>query len=95
MISIFALLLFNAIYLFISYDLYIIYIIASILIGTVSGVISSVFVSLNSIYTSKLLSAVDNDKSKLLYYNNFNAAILFIPLIFMFEIHVCNNHIFI
>lgn len=58
------------------------------LIGTVAGVLSSVFVSLNSIFTSKVLSKVDNDKSKLLYYNNFNATLLFIPLIFLFEIQV-------
>eukprot|EP01042_Synura_sphagnicola_P003206 gene3206-3963_t len=55
------------------------------LIGTLSGVLSSVFVSLNSIYTSKVLPKVDNDKSLLLYYNNFNASVLFLPLIFLFE----------
>jgi len=58
------------------------------LIGTLSGVLSSVFVSLNSIYTSKVLPKVDNDKSLLLYYNNFNASVLFIPLIFLFESEV-------
>ena len=55
------------------------------LIGTVSGVISSLFVSLNSIYTSKILPKVDNNKSLLLFYNNLNAFFLFIPLIFVFE----------
>jgi hypothetical protein len=55
------------------------------LIGTASGVISSVFVSLNSIYTSKILPVVNNDKSLLLFYNNLNACILFMPLIFMME----------
>lgn len=55
------------------------------LLGTAAGVLSSVFVSLNSIYTSKILPVVDNDKSMLLYYNNFNASILFLPLIVMFE----------
>eukprot|EP01035_Chromulina_nebulosa_P018423 gene18423-24127_t len=58
------------------------------LIGTVSGVLSSVFVSLNSIFTAKVLPKVDNDKSQLLYYNNFNASVLFIPLIFLFEYQV-------
>mmetsp|Transcript_13465 Transcript_13465/g.13532 ORF Transcript_13465/g.13532 Transcript_13465/m.13532 type:complete len:326 (+) Transcript_13465:205-1182(+) len=55
------------------------------LIGTACGVFSSVFVSLNSIYTSKILPKVDNDKSLLLYYNNYNASLLFIPLIVIFE----------
>jgi hypothetical protein len=55
------------------------------LVGTASGVISSVFVSLNSIYTSKILPVVNNDKSLLLFYNNLNACILFTPLIFMME----------
>lgn len=60
------------------------------LFGTSSGIISSVFVSLNSIYTSKVLPRVDNDKSLLLYYNNFNACLLFIPLIAGLEYQV--NH---
>jgi GDP-fucose transporter C1 len=58
------------------------------LFGTSAGVISSIFVSLNSIFTSKMLAVVDNDKSLLLYYNNFNAAVLFVPLIALFESHV-------
>ena len=58
------------------------------LVGTAAGVISSVFVSLNSIFTARMLPVVDNDKSMLLYYNNLNATILFIPLIFMFEFDV-------
>ena len=57
-------------------------------VGTAAGVLSSVFVSLNSIYTSKMLPIVDNDKSMLLYYNNLNATFLFIPLIFLFESQV-------
>jgi GDP-fucose transporter C1 len=55
------------------------------LFGTAAGVLSSVFVSLNSIYTSKILPKVDNDKSQLLFYNNFNASLLFLPFIFYFE----------
>eukprot|EP01040_Poterioochromonas_malhamensis_P006419 gene6419-6914_t len=58
------------------------------LFGTASGVVSSVFVSLNSIYTSKVLPRVDNDKSLLLYYNNFNACLLFIPLVAFLEYQI-------
>jgi solute carrier family 35 (GDP-fucose transporter), member C1 len=58
------------------------------LIGTLCGVLSSVFVSLNSIYTSKILPKVNNEKSLLLFYNNVNAFLLFIPLIVIFESHV-------
>eukprot|EP00600_Ochromonadales_sp_CCMP1393_P010911 CAMPEP_0175015452 /NCGR_PEP_ID=MMETSP0005-20121125/11182_1 /TAXON_ID=420556 /ORGANISM="Ochromonas sp., Strain CCMP1393" /LENGTH=328 /DNA_ID=CAMNT_0016272421 /DNA_START=69 /DNA_END=1055 /DNA_ORIENTATION=- len=57
-------------------------------IGTAAGVMSSVFVSLNSIFTSKMLPVVGNDKSKLLFYNNFNASLLFLPLIALFESHI-------
>jgi GDP-fucose transporter C1 len=56
--------------------------------GTLAGVLSSLFVSLNSIYTSKVLPAVNNDKSLLLYYNNVNAAFLFLPFIILFEAQV-------
>jgi GDP-fucose transporter C1 len=55
------------------------------LIGTTAGVAASMFVSLNSVMTSKMLSFVDNDKSLLLYSNNFNATFLFLPLIVLFE----------
>jgi len=58
------------------------------LVGTSAGILSSVFVSLNSIFTSRMLPVVDNDKSMLLFYNNMNATILFVPLIFMFEFQV-------
>lgn len=51
------------------------------LIGTIFGVISSMFVSLNAIYTKKVMSAVDGDSWKLTLYNNINAALLFPPLI--------------
>jgi len=53
--------------------------------GTVAGVCSSLFVSLNSIFTKKLLPAVDNDHWKLTFYNNVNAVILFLPLMAFFE----------
>mmetsp|Transcript_14403 Transcript_14403/g.40012 ORF Transcript_14403/g.40012 Transcript_14403/m.40012 type:complete len:384 (-) Transcript_14403:76-1227(-) len=53
--------------------------------GTVSGVASSLFVSLNSIFTKKILPAVDNDHWRLTFYNNVNACILFLPFILVFE----------
>lgn len=58
------------------------------LFGTIAGVLASIFVSLNSIFTSKVLPKVNNDKSMLLYYNNFNASILFIPFMALFEAHI-------
>jgi len=53
------------------------------LIGTVFGVVSSSFVSLNSIFTKSTMAHVNNDKWVLAYYNNVNASILFIPLMFL------------
>jgi solute carrier family 35 (GDP-fucose transporter), member C1 len=53
--------------------------------GTLAGILSSLFVSLNSIYTKKVLPVVDNDHWKLTFYNNVNACILFMPLILIFE----------
>jgi len=55
------------------------------LFGTLAGVISSIFVSLNSIYTKKTLPYVEDDKWLLTYVNNANACILFIPLIAYYE----------
>ena len=55
------------------------------LIGTVSGILSSLFVSLNSIFTKKVLPVVDDNHWKLTFYNNVNATFLFIPLIIYFE----------
>ncbi|XP_067902674.1 GDP-fucose transporter 1 isoform X1 [Heterodontus francisci] len=49
--------------------------------GVMFGVIASLCVSLNAIYTKKVLSAVDGSIWRLTYYNNVNACILFIPLI--------------
>lgn len=54
-------------------------------IGTMFGICSSVFVSLNSIFTKKVLPAVDNDHWKLTFYNNVNAIVLFAPMIAYFE----------
>jgi GDP-fucose transporter C1 len=50
------------------------------LLGTSFGVMSSVFVCLNAIYTKKAMGHVDGDMWKLSYYNNVNASILFVPL---------------
>jgi len=54
------------------------------LLGTVFGVLSSVFVSLNSIFTKKTLPQVESDEWRLAFYNNVNALLLFIPLIVIF-----------
>jgi len=62
------------------------------LYGTIFGVCSSVFVSLNGIFTAKVLPKVDNDKNKLMYYNNYNASMLFIPLILYFESGIIYEH---
>ena len=53
--------------------------------GTISGIIGSLFVSLNSIYTKKVLPAVDNDHWKLTFYNNMIAILLFLPLLAYYE----------
>lgn len=55
------------------------------LIGTLAGVMSSLFVSLNSIFTKKVLPVVDDNHWKLTFYNNVNASVLFLPLIYIFE----------
>lgn len=55
------------------------------MIGTTFGICSSLFVSLNSIFTKKVLPAVDNDHWRLTFYNNVNATVLFMPLMAYFE----------
>lgn len=55
------------------------------LVGTIAGVLSSLFVSLNSIFTKKVLPVVDDNHWKLSFYNNMNASFLFLPLIYVFE----------
>lgn len=52
--------------------------------GVFFGVIASACVSLNAIYTKKVMPAVDGNIWKLSYYNNINASILFLPLILVF-----------
>ncbi|KAK7912702.1 hypothetical protein WMY93_012913 [Mugilogobius chulae] len=56
--------------------------------GVAFGVLASVCVSLNAIYTKKVMPAVDGNIWKLSFYNNVNACVLFLPLIFVFgELH--------
>jgi GDP-fucose transporter C1 len=55
------------------------------MLGTLCGVLSSVFVSMNSILTKKVSKEVELDNNGLLYYNNANAVILFLPMIIFFE----------
>jgi GDP-fucose transporter C1 len=52
--------------------------------GIIFGVLSSCCVSLNSIYTKKTLPFVDDSVWTLNYYNNLNASLMFIPLMFIF-----------
>ena len=49
--------------------------------GVTYGVITSLFVSLNGIFTKRALEIVDKDSVKLTLYNNLNASILFIPFV--------------
>jgi len=53
--------------------------------GAFCGVASSVFVALNAIYTTRCLPCVDNNVWRLCLYNNFNACILFLPLMIIFS----------
>lgn len=52
--------------------------------GAFCGVASSVFVALYAIYTTKSLPCVDKNVWRLCLYNNFNACILFLPLMIVF-----------
>ncbi|KAK1798608.1 hypothetical protein P4O66_006900 [Electrophorus voltai] len=52
--------------------------------GVIFGVIASACVSLNAIYTKKVMPVVDGSIWKLSYYNNLNACVLFIPLLVLF-----------
>lgn len=63
------------------------------LIGTVAGVASSVFVSLNAIFVKRMLPQVDGDNNALQFYNNLNATFLFFPLIAFFELDVLSNNL--
>jgi GDP-fucose transporter C1 len=52
--------------------------------GAFCGVASSIFVALNAIYTTRCLPCVDKNVWRLCLYNNFNACILFLPLMLIF-----------
>jgi GDP-fucose transporter C1 len=52
--------------------------------GVFFGIMASLFVALNAIYTKKSLEIVDKNIWKLTMYNNFNACVIFIPFIFLF-----------
>jgi len=52
--------------------------------GTIYGVLASLFVSLFSIFTKKVLPAVDGNIWALTFYNNVNACVLFLPLMIIF-----------
>lgn len=52
--------------------------------GVFFGVLASACVSLNAIFTKKVMPAVDGNIWKLSYYNNINACVLFLPLIIVF-----------
>lgn len=54
------------------------------LAGTIYGILASLFVSLFSIFTKKILPVVDGNIWALTFYNNVNACILFLPLMIIF-----------
>ncbi|XP_068429150.1 GDP-fucose transporter 1 isoform X2 [Clinocottus analis] len=51
--------------------------------GVFFGVLASACVSLNAIFTKKVMPAVDGNIWKLSYYNNVNACVLFLPLVIL------------
>lgn len=51
--------------------------------GILYGILASLCVSLNAIYTKKVLPAVDGSIWRLTFYNNVNACILFLPLLLL------------
>lgn len=53
-------------------------------VGVVCGVLASMSVALNAIFTKKVLPVVDNDLWRLQLYNNANALVLLIPLSVVF-----------
>lgn len=52
--------------------------------GIFYGVLASLCVSLNAIYTKMVLPAVDGSIWRLTFYNNVNACFLFLPLLLVF-----------
>jgi|EP00979_Chaetoceros_neogracilis_P013827 GDP-fucose transporter C1 len=61
--------------------------------GTAFGVLSSLFVSLNSIFTKRVLSLVDDNHWKLTFYNNVNASLILAPMVYIFEADFVLEHI--
>jgi len=61
--------------------------------GTAAGIASSLFVSLNSIFTKKVLPAVDDNHWKLTWYNNVNACFLFPLLVYYYEYDILVAHL--
>ncbi|CAL8244212.1 unnamed protein product [Lota lota] len=53
-------------------------------LGVFFGVLASACVSLNAIFTKKVMPAVEGNIWKLSFYNNVNACVLFVPLILIF-----------
>ena len=51
--------------------------------GVLFGVLASASVSLNAIFTKKVIPVVDNDLWRLQLYNNLNALVLIVPLSFI------------
>ncbi|XP_076058884.1 GDP-fucose transporter 1-like [Oratosquilla oratoria] len=54
------------------------------IMGVCFGLAASAFVSLNAIYTKKVLPVVDGSVYRLAYYNNVIGFVLFLPLILIF-----------
>ncbi|KAM6979494.1 GDP-fucose transporter 1 isoform 2-T2 [Aplochiton taeniatus] len=52
--------------------------------GVFFGVLASACVSLNAIYTKKVMPAVEGNIWRLSFYNNINACVLFLPLMLIF-----------
>ncbi|XP_798515.2 GDP-fucose transporter 1 [Strongylocentrotus purpuratus] len=50
-------------------------------VGVLYGVMASLCVSLNAIFTKKVLPVVESNIWRLMFYNNLNAIVLFLPLI--------------
>ncbi|XP_022105355.1 GDP-fucose transporter 1-like isoform X2 [Acanthaster planci] len=52
-------------------------------IGVIYGILASLCVSLNAIFTKKTLPCVENNIWRLMFYNNINAVLLFLPLVYL------------
>jgi len=63
------------------------------LFGVVFGILAAASVALNSIYTKKVLPAVDNSIWQLSYYNNVLACVLFLPLMAFFGETAAIHHL--